>query len=80
MPHQPFCIFQQSLGPVSLSVLFPLSDFIFPQRVVEFIYLMNNSPGQSSHSGTAEMNPTSIHGHVDSIPGFTQWVKALALP
>ena len=30
--------------------------------------------------GTAEMNPTSIHEGVCSIPDLTQWVGDLALP
>ena len=30
-------------------------------------------PG-SSHCGTVEMNPTSIHEDVGSIPGLAQWV------
>ena len=34
---------------------------------------------QSSHSGAEEMNLTSNHEVVGSIPGLTQWVKDLAL-
>ena len=33
----------------------------------------------SSHCGTLEMNPTSNHEDVDSIPGFPQWVGYQAL-
>ena len=31
-------------------------------------------PG-SSHCGAVEMNPTSIHENVGSIPGLAQWAK-----
>ena len=33
---------------------------------------------RSSRYGTVEMNPTSNHEVVGSIPGLTQWVKDLA--
>ena len=38
-----------------------------------------NKLSSSSHCGSVEMNPTSIHEDASSIPGLTQWIKDPAL-
>ena len=42
-------------------------------------YFKTNFLG-SSHCGSMETNPISIHDDVGSMPGLTQWVRDLALP
>jgi len=39
-----------------------------------------NVRSRSSHCGTVEIYPTSIHEDLGSIPGLTQWVRDPALP
>ena len=39
-----------------------------------------NDRTKSSHCGSVEMNPTSIHEDAGSIPGLAHWVKNPELP
>ena len=41
---------------------------------------IRNKDTESSHLGSAVMNPTSIHEDAGLIPGLDQWVKDLKLP
>ena len=42
------------------------------------INVYKNVNYQSSHWGSAIMNPTNIHEDADLLPGLVQWVKYLA--
>ena len=35
---------------------------------------------QSSHCGSAVMNPTSVHEDADLIPGLAEWVRDPVFP
>ena len=75
---------------LSLALHSGLKDPVLPQLWLGFDTWPGNFPmpkvqplkkkkGRSSHHSSVEMNPTSIHEDVGSIPGLTQWVKDLAL-
>ena len=51
-------------------------------KYLTFLYTKNKDQKEklrSSPCGTAETNPTGVHGDADSIPGLTQWVGDLLL-
>ena len=50
-----------------------------PKTVTIKSIYFNKNKMKSSHHGSVVTNPTSIHEDDSSIPGFTQWVKDLAL-
>ena len=55
----------------NLYVIFSVRECVFL-----FVCFFNGS----CHSGAAEMNLSSIHKDVDSIPGLPQWVGDPVLP
>ena len=56
------------------SCLYLEAQLLFPYLSTHY-----KAVNRSSHYGTAEMNPTSVHEDAGLIPGLTQWVKDLAL-
>ena len=49
------------------------------EHVIEIVFL-EVCYLESSHGGSAVMNPTSIYEDAGSIPGLAQWVKDPKLP
>ena len=61
--------------------IFTCHDF-FSLYLLEYMLelIKQKCKNQSSHRGSVEMNLTSIHEDIGSIPGFTKWVKDQVLP
>ena len=69
------CFPMQVLCPKTKHFTFVSLTLLFAALSLELQYVY-----ESSCRGTAEMNLTSLHEDLDSIPGLTQWVKDPVLP
>ena len=63
-----------------ISKLYQLWLFFFlPQSTFTRVPAIKKKAMESSHSGSAVMNQTSIYEYAGLIPGLAQWVKDLEL-
>ena len=53
---------------------------LWEEAAEDTAHMSKGQSSGSSHRGTAEMNLSSIHGVVCSIPGLAQWIKDPVLP
>ena len=65
---------------LSLFIFALLSRNLSILLILVMIFFFFKRSVQSSHCGSAEMNLTSLHKDVGSIPGLAQWIGDLALP